>query len=100
MGTLREAVARTAMGSQGGMTHHYQNPVAIRFGAGSIVELSDVLADRRAVLVTFPEAEGLGLVARVRAILGPALVGIEDADRAQSRRQLPARNVRALLARP
>ena len=78
MGTLREAVARTAMGSRGGMTHHYQNPVAIRFGAGSIVELSDVLAGRRAVLVTFPEAEDLGLVGRLRAILGPALVGMED----------------------
>ena len=78
MGTLRETVARTAMSSQGGMTHHYQNPVAIRFGAGSIVELPDVLASRRAVLVTFPEAEGLGLVARLRAILGPALAGMED----------------------
>ena len=30
------------------------------------------------MLVTFPEAEGLGLVARLRATLGPALVGIED----------------------
>ena len=66
------------MGLQGGMTYHYQNPVAIRFGAGSIVELSGVLANRRAVLVTFPEAEGLGLLARLRANLGPALVGIED----------------------
>ena len=60
------------------MTHYYQNPVAIRFGAGSIVELPDVLASRRAVLVTFPEAEGLGLAARLRAILGTALAGMED----------------------
>jgi phosphonate metabolism-associated iron-containing alcohol dehydrogenase len=78
IGTLREAVARTAISSRGGMTHYYQNPVAIRFGAGSIVELPDVLASRRAVLVTFPEAEGLGLAARLRAILGTALAGMED----------------------
>lgn len=60
------------------MTHHYRNPVAIRFGAGSVAELPDVLASRRAVLVTFPEAEGLGLVTRLRAILGAALVAMED----------------------
>jgi phosphonate metabolism-associated iron-containing alcohol dehydrogenase len=56
----------------------YQNPVAIRYGAGSIEELPAILAGRRAVLVTFPEAEGLGLVARIRGILGTALAGIED----------------------
>jgi phosphonate metabolism-associated iron-containing alcohol dehydrogenase len=52
--------------------------VATRFGAGSLGELPEVLAGRRAVLVTFPEAEGLGLVARVRGILGAALAGVED----------------------
>jgi phosphonate metabolism-associated iron-containing alcohol dehydrogenase len=56
----------------------YQNPVAIRYGAGSIAELPAILAGRRAVLVTFPEAEGLGLVERIRGLLGTALVGIED----------------------
>jgi phosphonate metabolism-associated iron-containing alcohol dehydrogenase len=60
------------------MTYQYQNPVAIRFGARSVAELPQVLGGRRALLVTFPEAEQLGLVARVRAILGAALVGIED----------------------
>lgn len=60
------------------MSHRYQNPVAIRFGAGAIAELPEVLAGRRAVLVTFPEAEGLGLVGRVRAILGASLIGVED----------------------
>ena len=56
----------------------YHNPVAIRFGAGSIAELPAVLAGRRAVLVTFPEAEGLGLAARLRSLLGPALAGVVD----------------------
>jgi phosphonate metabolism-associated iron-containing alcohol dehydrogenase len=56
----------------------YHNPVAIRFGAGSITELPSILGGRRAVLVIFPEAEGLGLTARLRGILGPALAGIED----------------------
>ena len=60
------------------MSLRYQNPVAIRYGAGSIEELPAILAGRRAVLVTFPEAEGLGLVARIRGLLGTALAGIED----------------------
>jgi len=60
------------------MSRQYHNPVAIRYGAGSIEDLPAVLAGRRTVLVTFPEAQGLGLVARLRAILGGALAGIED----------------------
>jgi phosphonate metabolism-associated iron-containing alcohol dehydrogenase len=62
----------------GELSLRYHNPVAIRFGAGSIAELPEVLAGRRAVAVTFPEAEGLGLTARLRSILGPALVLVED----------------------
>jgi phosphonate metabolism-associated iron-containing alcohol dehydrogenase len=60
------------------MTHRYHNPVAIRFGAGAVDELPDVLTARRAVLVTFPEAEALGLVQRLRTILGDRLVGVVD----------------------
>jgi hypothetical protein len=56
----------------------YHNPVAIRFGAGSLAELPEVLAGRRAVLVTFPEAEGLGVVRRIRELAGPALAAVED----------------------
>jgi phosphonate metabolism-associated iron-containing alcohol dehydrogenase len=56
----------------------YHNPVSIRFGFGAIEQLPDALAGRRAVLVTFAEAGGLGLIARVRALLGDALLGIED----------------------
>ena len=56
----------------------YHNPVAIRFGANAIEELPAVLGNRRTVLVTFPEAEGLGLVARLRSLLGASLLAIED----------------------
>ena len=56
----------------------YHNPVAIRFGGGAVEELPAQLAGRRTVLVTFPEAEGLGLVARLRAILGDKLLAVLD----------------------
>ena len=57
---------------------HYHNPVAIRFGMDAVEELPRLLAGRRAVLVTFPEAEALGLAARMRGILGASLAGVED----------------------
>jgi phosphonate metabolism-associated iron-containing alcohol dehydrogenase len=60
------------------VSHRYHNPVAVRLGAGVLDELPDVLAGRRCLLVTFPEAQSLGLVARLRGILGPQLAGIED----------------------
>lgn len=60
------------------MPFRYHNPVAIRCGPGAIGELPEVLAGRRAVLVTFPEAQGLGLVERIRGILGAALAGVID----------------------
>jgi phosphonate metabolism-associated iron-containing alcohol dehydrogenase len=60
------------------LSHRYQNPVAIRLGPGSVQELPEVLAGRHAMLVTFPEARGLGLVDRVTGILGPACVGVEE----------------------
>ncbi len=58
--------------------YRYHNPVAIRIGSGALSELPATLAGRRAVLVTFPEAAGLGLVERVRGIVGDALLGVED----------------------
>ena len=60
------------------MSLRYRNPVAIRYGAGVLEELPDVLGGRRAVLVAFPEAARLGLLDRIRGILGSALCGIED----------------------
>jgi phosphonate metabolism-associated iron-containing alcohol dehydrogenase len=60
------------------LSFRYRNPVAVRFGPGSLTELPEVLAGRRAVLVTFPEAEALGLAERVRSVLGASLAGFED----------------------
>jgi phosphonate metabolism-associated iron-containing alcohol dehydrogenase len=74
---LPTPVARTAKGGWE-VSLRYQNPVAIHYGAGSVEELPAILAGRRAVLVTFREAEGLGLLARIRGLLGTALAGIED----------------------
>src|SRR5687767_9235587 len=65
--------------SGGVLAYRYHNPVSVRFGAGSLGELPQALAGRDAVLVTFPEARGLGLVERVRAVLGGALAGVEEA---------------------
>ncbi len=56
----------------------YHNPVALQCGPGSIEKLPALLSGRRAVLVTFPEARSLGLVDRVRALIGPALLGVEE----------------------
>ena len=60
------------------MTTRYRNPVAVCFGAGAVEELPGQLAGRRAMLVTFPEADGLGLLGRLRSMLGVALIGVED----------------------
>ena len=54
----------------------FHNPVRILSGAGSLDQLPAVLAGRSCLLVGFPEAEALGLVARVRALLGARLRGV------------------------
>jgi phosphonate metabolism-associated iron-containing alcohol dehydrogenase len=53
----------------------FHNPVAVTFGAGCLARLPERLAGRRAVVVTFPEAQGLGLHARLARILGDRLAG-------------------------
>ena len=61
------------------MPHRYHNPVSIHSGRGSLERLPEILAGRRVVVVTFPEARGLGLVARLEALLKETLVAvIED----------------------
>lgn len=60
------------------MPYRYHNPVAIHLGAGSVEQLPAILAGRRAVLVTFPEARGLGLTSRLQAILGGSLAAVVD----------------------
>jgi phosphonate metabolism-associated iron-containing alcohol dehydrogenase len=59
------------------MTSHYHNPVAITFGVGALDQLPALVAGRRTVLVTFPEAAGFGLTKRIQDLLGVHLVAIE-----------------------
>src|SRR5215471_19070894 len=60
------------------MTGSYYNPVRSAFGAGALARLPEFLHERSAVLVTFPEARDLGLVARVQALLKDNLRGVID----------------------
>lgn len=59
----------------------YHNPVDVHFGAGQLANLPRLTRGRKVTLVTFPEARGLGLVARMESILGGALTQvIEDTE--------------------
>ena len=58
-------------------TWTYSNPVQIHAGSGALQRLPALLGARRAILVAFPEAEGLGLVDRLRTLLGERLVAVE-----------------------
>ncbi|HZT54865.1 MAG TPA: iron-containing alcohol dehydrogenase, partial [Burkholderiaceae bacterium] len=60
------------------MSHEYFNPVRSVYGAGALSSLPDLLAGRRALLVTFPEARALGLVGRIETLLGDRLAGVID----------------------
>ncbi len=60
------------------MSHEYFNPVRSVYGAGALSSLPSLLAGRRALLVTFPEARALGLVGRIEALLGDQLAGVID----------------------
>ena len=56
----------------------YHNPVRISAGNGSLTQLPALLAGRNCLLVTFPEAQGLGLVQKVRDLVGDQLRGVID----------------------
>ena len=56
----------------------YHNPVRVIAGNSSLNQLPELLSGRSCLLVTFPEAEGLGLVQRVRELLGEQLRGVID----------------------
>ena len=60
------------------MSTNYHNPVAITFGANSLANLPTLVAGRRTVLVTFPEAAGFGLTRRIQVLLGIHLIAIES----------------------
>jgi phosphonate metabolism-associated iron-containing alcohol dehydrogenase len=55
------------------MAWRYHNAVAVRFGWNALDELPALLAGRRAVLVTFPEAAQTGLRSRLVSLLGARL---------------------------
>ena len=57
---------------------NYHNPVRITVGSGSLERLPELLAGRSCLLVTFPEAEELGLTSRMRKLLGAQLHGVID----------------------
>ncbi len=56
----------------------YHNPVRITAGHGCLEQLPVLLAGRSCLLVTFPEARELGLVARIQQMLGAQLRGVID----------------------
>lgn len=60
------------------MSANYFNPVHSVAGAGALAGLSNLIQGRRTVLITFPEARGLGLVQRIETLLGKSLVQVID----------------------
>jgi phosphonate metabolism-associated iron-containing alcohol dehydrogenase len=60
------------------MTWRYHNPVDVRFGAGALASLPALTRGRSATLVVFPEAASLGLVERLRALLGATATQVID----------------------
>lgn len=57
----------------------YHNPVSVHAGTNSLSRLPAVLGDRRALLITFPEASAFGIEQQIASLLGDRLVGIENA---------------------
>jgi phosphonate metabolism-associated iron-containing alcohol dehydrogenase len=55
----------------------YCNPVSVHAGAGALAALPTLLGQRRAILIAFPEAQALGLLDRLQALLGDRLAAIE-----------------------
>ena len=55
----------------------FHNPVVIDAGEGALAHLPARLGNRRAILITFPEARRLGLCERIQNLLGAQLVAIE-----------------------
>ncbi len=56
----------------------FHNPVDVHFGAGALADLPELVGNRRAVLVTMPEARALGMTGQVEALLGQRLAGVID----------------------
>jgi len=56
----------------------FHNPVSIHAAPDGLAHLPHILNGRECLLVTFPEAHALGLVKRVKSMLGTQLRGIID----------------------
>ena len=56
----------------------YRNPVRIEFGAGGFAKLPALMADRRYVLVTYPEPAFANLSDRLASQAGPPAAVIDD----------------------
>lgn len=59
-------------------TWSFYNPVHVQFGNGSFNTLKKFIGERKAILVTFPEAKEHGIIQRVKDLLGDCLIGVED----------------------
>jgi phosphonate metabolism-associated iron-containing alcohol dehydrogenase len=60
------------------MTANYFNPVQSVYGPGALLRLPQLLAGRKAALVTFPEARAIGLLGRLETVLGDRLACVID----------------------
>ncbi len=56
----------------------YENPVRIRFGAGSLDRIGDLVHGRSYCLVTYGEPIFHGLARRIAAAAGPAALTIDN----------------------
>lgn len=56
------------------MVSHFYNPVATYFGSGSLCKIATLTEGHKVTLVTFPEARDLGLVEKIKGLLGDRLI--------------------------
>lgn len=60
------------------MVDTFYNPVSTYFGHGSLSKIKELTENETVTLVTFPEAESLGLIEKIQLLLGNRLVHIID----------------------
>jgi len=58
--------------------YEFHNPVATVFGPNAAETLPQLVGNRKTVLVTFPEAEAIGITGRISKILGKSIIAIES----------------------
>ena len=60
------------------MSFSYYNPVTSILGCGVLDKLPMLVGERKAFLITFPEARDLGMVSKIEAVLGERLAGLHE----------------------